>query len=1205
MRAKIFVALLLIFAIITTLAGCNKEENKNDTQGDHISDNEGGEKNENSGDDTTDDGYIEDLPDSGSDDNQPHVHSFDVWSVDTPATCTTEGLEISYCSCGESITRFINMYGHSFGEWSVKSEPTCSVYGIEARVCHCGYEENIIIPSIDHNYVLIESTEPDCYSRGYRLYSCSFNCGDRYFEEFGDVGHKFETVTHNVGCEDWGYVEHTCSVCQYNYRENTTPPIGHSYGEWSVTEASFGKDGARERICANCNGVESEKIEQIYYRATYSKRGDYDVVKIDCSAPLEVSTFVVTQGFGIFETVGEYVAPSDIEIIYFGDNVTSATFDGGSLIEVHFSDDVQYVQEKAFWINERLRAIYFEGDAPEIDPKAFNLNGSARAKIYPTEGAKGFDSLLFGGTEVVRSWITKETFDQSSVTLGQYAAIVANYTDALALDILDLYKQKGQEIFLFIPFEKDMDNYKIIKDFTLSLTKNCRTEREKIDTIYDWIVSNISYSDPACYYTSYEVFESKKAVCAGYTTLMHDMLAAVNIPSFYTRGTTVFGNMMSTADVFSRPDDFTTHAWLSVCTSDGKVSYYDPTWGVPSPEEYKNMTAAEVGEYAVTFEIDGLQLMIDGVDHNSFADNDGIHFLYEDGNIYSTFFGVVGSNSMKDYYNYWFEFSHILCDGDHYISTSDQIIGSIYNNGFISSPWIGNTYFCRADGRLVILERLVKYLYMQSYYYGENIDYTCDFLYYDDGSVFFIDHENNTARFICYTGNKQEVVIPATVNGKKVTVIAQEAFKNNDTVRSIVISEGIETFYQSSFEGCSALEYIYIPSTFQWRNGEIETHTLFERCYNLKKIEISAEHPHFTTVNGNLYTKDMTCLIAYAPANDYKVFTIPESVTEIYTRAFAYAQLDTVILHDGLKIWYEAFWHSNIEYITIPGSCELGSYLFHNSTNLKSVILGEGITAIPYTAFNNCQSLTSIVIPSTVKSIGDYAFSGCYTLIDVDLPDGLESIGYGAFMSAGLVSITLPKSLSYIGYRAFDCCYSLLVVNNKSGLDIVKGDQNSNGGVAYHARKLNADQSEYTITVTDNGLVFYADRDVVVLLDFIGCEGDTLILPENFDGRGYYIMQNAFGSNDTLGYVQWGNEILTWDDPAFHYGQAIKTLVIPASVTEIGDYAFEGWANIETIYYGGSSEQWENLFSRLPNPLDPESIPMNDELINATVHFTK
>ena len=978
----------------------------------------------------------------------------------------------------------------------------------------------------------------------------------------------------------------------------------HNYGEWKVTaEPAFGQDGSKERTCFECGDVQKEKIEQIYVRVSYSKQGENDVANIERSTPGEISTFFVTQEYSSFEVVGEYVAPSDIEIIYFGDNVTSAMFNGGSLIEMHFSDDIEYIPAKAFWINDRLSAIYFEGDAPEIDPQALNLNGSARARVYPTEGAKGFDSFLFGGSEVVRSWVIKDVFDPESVTLTEYAALVAQYTDALALDIIDLYKEKGQQIFLYIPFEKDMDNYKIIKDFTLSLTKNCKTEREKIDTIYDWIVSNISYSDPDCYNTSYQVFESKKAVCAGYTNLMHDMLCAVNIPSLYTRGATLFGNMMTTSDVFINFNDFSTHAWLTVCTSDGAVSYYDPTWGASSPEEYKNMTAAQLGEHAVTYEMDSLQLMIDGVDHTSFDISNDLQFLYEDGNIFSTFCGVVGSNSISDYYNNWFEFSHIVCTGDHYISTSDQLIGSLYNNGFVTEPWIGNTYFCMADGRCISIIRLAKYLYMQSHYYGESIDYTCDFLCYEDGFIFFIDQDNNVAKLVCYIGDKEQIVIPTSVNGTRVTGIAQDAFKNNDTVRSIIVSEGIDTFYANSFEGCSALEYLYIPSTYDWNNGEAEHHLLFDRCYNLKTIEISKDHPHFTSLNGNLYNKDMTCLVAFAPANDCKVFTLPDTVKEIYMRAFAYSQIETVIINNGVKIWDDAFWHSNIEYITIPGGSQLGRYSFHYATNLKSVVLGEGITEIPYTAFNNCQSLTHVVLPSTLKSIGEYAFSGCYTLLTVDLPEGLETIEYGAFMYSGIAYITLPSTLKSIGNDAFGSCSSLFVVNNNSSLELVMGDEYSHGGVAYYARKINANPKEYSITITDNGLVFYADSEIVVLIDFLGCEGDTLVLPDTFDGREYYLPDNCFGAFDYVGYSQWSKEIITWEEPAFHYGQAIKTLVIPESVIYIYDYAFEGWAHIETIYYGGTSEQWDNLFSRLPNHLDPQKIPMNDELINPDVYF--
>ena len=42
--------------------------------------------------------------------------------------------------------------------------------------------------------------------------------------------------------------------------------------------------------------------------------------------------------------------------------------------------------------------------------------------------------------------------------------------------------------------------------------------------------------------------------------------------------------------------------------------------------------------------------------------------------------------------------------------------------------------------------------------------------------------------------------------------------------------------------------------------------------------------------------------------------------------------------------------------------------------NIKSVVIGSGVTGIGQGAFYCCSSLTSVTIPDTVTSIGDEAF---------------------------------------------------------------------------------------------------------------------------------------------------------------------------------------------------------------------------------------
>lgn len=61
-------------------------------------------------------------------------------------------------------------------------------------------------------------------------------------------------------------------------------------------------------------------------------------------------------------------------------------------------------------------------------------------------------------------------------------------------------------------------------------------------------------------------------------------------------------------------------------------------------------------------------------------------------------------------------------------------------------------------------------------------------------------------------------------------------------------------------------------------------------------------------------------------------------------------------------------------------------------TDLKTVIIHDGVTNIPDNAFRDCYSLTSVTIPDSVTSIGDSAFRGCSGLTSITIPDGVTSI---------------------------------------------------------------------------------------------------------------------------------------------------------------------------------------------------------------------
>ena len=66
---------------------------------------------------------------------------------------------------------------------------------------------------------------------------------------------------------------------------------------------------------------------------------------------------------------------------------------------------------------------------------------------------------------------------------------------------------------------------------------------------------------------------------------------------------------------------------------------------------------------------------------------------------------------------------------------------------------------------------------------------------------------------------------------------------------------------------------------------------------------------------------------------------------------------------------------------------------------LKSVIIGNSVISIGWSAFSNCKKLTSVTfVPnSKVNSIGHFAFEKCDKLTSVIIPDSVTSIGQEAF----------------------------------------------------------------------------------------------------------------------------------------------------------------------------------------------------------------
>lgn len=246
-----------------------------------------------------------------------------------------------------------------------------------------------------------------------------------------------------------------------------------------------------------------------------------------------------------------------------------------------------------------------------------------------------------------------------------------------------------------------------------------------------------------------------------------------------------------------------------------------------------------------------------------------------------------------------------------------------------------------------------------------------------------------------------EVFIPATVVNDGITYhvtrIGNSAFSSCKELTLIDIPEGVTEFGTYAFAYSPKLEYVEFPNSlvsigkfafyectgmkgfYITRNVTEIVAPAFSACPNIEYFMCSPMNSHFQVVDGALYTKDMTVLLAYPPASLATSFDIPSTVTVIHNNALNYS--------------------SNLTRVTIP----------------------ESVTWVGHGAFRECDGLTSLVFPDAITHIGASGFSDCDNLAYIHLPASLDTIcnNLGGNLTGQLDELVIPRNVSYIDNYAF------------------------------------------------------------------------------------------------------------------------------------------------------------------------------------------
>jgi len=240
-----------------------------------------------------------------------------------------------------------------------------------------------------------------------------------------------------------------------------------------------------------------------------------------------------------------------------------------------------------------------------------------------------------------------------------------------------------------------------------------------------------------------------------------------------------------------------------------------------------------------------------------------------------------------------------------------------------------------------------------------------------------------------YNGSSEEVILPASHEGKPVKKIGYEFSLHNKGIKHVIIPEGYASIEDGAFCKCTGLTEIILPESLT-SIGEYA----FAGCTGLTKIELPE----------NLASIDKE---AFASCKRLTEISLPENLNSIGRSAFeGCTGLTKIKLPESLTSIEEA--------------------VFFDCAGLTKIKLPENLTFIDCCAFNGCTGLTEVNLPESLVSIGRHAFYDCTGLKEIKLPESLETIGDHAFANCtGIKTITLPMRLRYIGECAFENCPNL------------------------------------------------------------------------------------------------------------------------------------------------------------------------------------
>lgn len=217
--------------------------------------------------------------------------------------------------------------------------------------------------------------------------------------------------------------------------------------------------------------------------------------------------------------------------------------------------------------------------------------------------------------------------------------------------------------------------------------------------------------------------------------------------------------------------------------------------------------------------------------------------------------------------------------------------------------------------------------------------------------------------------------------------------KSRDSIKSIVVGEGITSLGALLFHKCTVAESVSLPSTLtKMSDTKILKYGSFRECTALKSI----------TMPANLEMIGPYCFLDCT-------------------------SLTTVILNDKLT--------------------SIGTYAFNGCTALKSIKFPDSLTSIGISAFEDCSDLTTVTYGTGMTETGNMAFRNA-SVSKINFSSTITEVSPWSFYGCNFVTLEIPETITKINIRGFANCTALqtVTVYNPNCVFDGIGQTDSSGG---------------------------------------------------------------------------------------------------------------------------------------------------------------